>query len=194
MRLVWQGHDLLLEKGLGDILLDPDDEAKEESINCLLCLCIDECKTGDEPFGVIHEPPEQTRRKGGRARSPHPDICFTLYAHPRTMWPMEGKLLHSDGDVSRYVGEIKDNFLTGRYGPFSSEAAMLGYLMAGTAKAAFGAISSQLGCPLTHHPSFPDRDHKLSGHKRRDLPQKDCPRRFLCHHLVMQLGGKVGSQ
>ena len=187
MKLVWNSYDLLMVK-LGDVRLDADDEAKERSINALLCLCIDECKTGYEPFGVVHEPPELEKRKSDPARPPQPDISFTLYAYPRTMWPMEGKLLSTDGNVSKYIREIKDNFLTWRYAPFSTEGAMLGYLMSGTASVAFSTISDRLRCQFTHHPSFPNRDHKLSRHSRDNLPHTDYPRDFLCHHLVMHVG------
>ena len=189
MQLVWEAYDLLQTR-LGDVRLDADDEDKERSITFLLRICIGQCMTGDEPFCVVHEPPEQAARKGGRARPPQPDISFVLYANPRVTWPVEAKLLPTDKSVSRYVREVNDNFLTGRYAPFSAEGAMLGYLMSGDAGVAFDTIAAHFGCQLTHHPTFRERDHKLSRHNRDDLPHSDCPARFLCHHLLMQIGGK----
>ena len=83
LELVWRGYDRLLTQDLSVTAFSDTDEAKEESLNFLLCLQINHCMTGDEPCCAIHQPPEQTKRKRGRGRSPQPDIGFTLYDYPR---------------------------------------------------------------------------------------------------------------
>jgi hypothetical protein len=131
LELVWRGYDRLLTQDLSVTAFSDTDEAKEESLNFLLCLQINHCMTGDEPCCAIHQPPEQTKRKRGRGRSPQPDIGFTLYDYPRAVWPMEGKILRHDHDVKPYIAEVECNFITRRYATFSSEGAMLGYLLQG---------------------------------------------------------------
>jgi len=111
--LVWRGYDRLLSEDVERLPFSGDEEVKEESLNHLLALRIDQCKSGDEPFYVEHQPPEQTKRQRGKGRSPQPDIGFTLYDYPRTVWPLEGKVLARDGQVGPYLGEINNNFLRG---------------------------------------------------------------------------------
>lgn len=184
--LIWRGYDLLFANDLHKVDFDADDEAREESLNFLLTLRIDQCK-GNAPFGVAHQPPEQTKRKRGRGRSPQPDIGFVLYEYPRTVWPMEGKVLMHDDDVTAYIAEIDTNFVKARYATFSSEGAMLGYLVSGDAETVLSHINDDLGIALRNHPHFRERPHKLSGHTRINLPHPNSPADFVCHHLILCL-------
>ena len=184
--LVWRGYDLLFANDLRKVAFDANDEAREESLNFLLALRIDQCK-GNAPFCVSHQPPEQTKRKRGRGRSPQPDIGFALYEHPRTVWPMEGKVLMHDGDVSAYVAEVETNFVKARYATFSSEGAMLGYLVTGDAETVLSHINNALGTALRNHPHFGRRPHRLSDHTRTNLPHPNSPADFVCHHLILRL-------
>jgi hypothetical protein len=185
--LVWQGYDQLLSQDLNQIPFSADDEAKEESLNYLLSLQIDRCKCGDEPFSVVHEVPEQTKRKRGRGKSPCPDIGFALYDYPRTVWPLEAKVLSRDEDVGPYLNEIRTNFLTGRYATFSSEGAMVGYLLGGTPDRTFNAISEQLNQLLVSHPFFAARPHSISRHQCERSMQTSASQEFACHHLILQI-------
>jgi hypothetical protein len=187
LELVWRGFDRLLAEDLSKVPLSLDDEAKEESLNQLLATRIDQCKNGDEPFYVDHEPPEQTKRKRGKGRSPHPDIGFTLYDNQRIVWPLECKIMAHDEDVGPYLAEIHGNFLTGRYATFSGEGAMLGYLLQGEVVRAFAIIGNRLGQTLTAHPHFVDRPHRTTRHQRRRLPHPSSPADFTCHHLLLQI-------
>jgi hypothetical protein len=56
--LVWRAYDLLIANDLKTVAFDANDEAREESLNYLLSLRIDQCK-GDPTFYVVHQPPEQ---------------------------------------------------------------------------------------------------------------------------------------
>ncbi len=198
--LVWRGYDRLLSRDLNDTPFSTADEVREESLNHLLAVRIDQCKSGDEPFYVQHQPPEQTKRIRGRGRSPQPDIGFTLYDYPRTVWPLEGKVLAHDEDVGPYVGEIKKNFVTCRYATFSSEGAMLGYLLRGEPERVFTAIAVRLQQTLTQHPHFVDRPQRISNHRRDEVPHPNSPTEFTCHHLLLRiptadvLGTKQGAK
>lgn len=185
--LVWRGYDRLISEDLNEVDFSDTDEAKEESLNHLLALRIDQSKSGDEPFCVQHQVPEQTKRKRGRGRSPQPDIGFTLYAHPRTVWPMEGKVLRGDQDVGPYVAEVQNNFITCRYATFSSEGAMLGYLLGGEPKHVFAALAKSLTPFLSPHPYFPNRPHRMTRHLRNETPHPNSPSDFVCHHLIFRI-------
>ena len=185
--LVWQGYDRLLSQDLNKVPFSADDEAKEESLNSLLALRIDQCKNRDAPFYVHHEPPEQTKRKRGKGKSPQPDIGFMLYNYARTIWPLEAKILAHDKDVGPYLNEINNNFLTGRYATFSSEGAMLGYLLRGDSEQFFALIASRLQQTIKKHPHFPDRPQRISNHQRDDTPHRSSPREFTCHHLLLRV-------
>jgi len=185
--LIWRGYDLLVTNDLQNVPFSLNNEAKEESLNFLLAVRIDQCKTGDEPFYVSHQPPEQTRRKRGRGKSPQPDIGFVLYEYPRSVWPMEGKMLSDDQDVAAYLAEIETNLLSGRYATFSREGAMLGYLLAGDPQRTLEGIGNNLGTTLRDHPRFTDRPHKLSEHLRARVPHINSPNDFVCHHLILRI-------
>jgi hypothetical protein len=185
--LVWKGYDRLLLQDLSQVPFSADDEAKEESLNLLLYLQIDRCKSGDEPFSVVHEVPEQTKRKRGRGKSPTPDIGFVLYDFPRTVWPLEAKVLSRDDDVAPYLNEIRSNFLTGRYATFSNEGAMVGYLLSGTSDRAFELIGDQLSQALSPHPFFCARPHRISQHQRDEMRRLSVSTKFLCHHLMLSI-------
>ncbi|MGA2616202.1 MAG: hypothetical protein ABSF26_01255 [Thermoguttaceae bacterium] len=185
--LVWRGYDRLLSQDLNYTPLSTTDEVKEESLNYLLAVWIDQCKSGDEPFSVQHESPEQTKRKRGRGRSPQPDIGFALYGYPRTVWPLECKVLAHDEDVGPYVDEINNNFLTCRYATFSSEGAMLGYLLRGEPERTFAAIAVRLQQTPSQHPHFLDRPQRISSHRRAEVPHPNSPTEFTCHHLLLRI-------
>jgi hypothetical protein len=96
-------------------------------------------------------------------------------------------VLRSDTSVSEYVNEITSNFLTCQYAPFSSEGAMLGYLLQGNPAKAFKNIAISVPCTLLDHLDFIERDHKISDHQRVVPEDKTYPDKFRCHHLLLQL-------
>jgi len=187
LELVWRGCDRLLAQDLNVVPLSNTDEDKERSLNLLLSLQIIEFLSGDEPFRVVHEPPEQTKRKGGGARPPQPDMGFVLNNYPRAVWPLEAKVLSNDQAVGPYVAEINKNFITGRYATFSSEGAMLGYLLQGEPERTFAAIAASLAQSLIPHPHFPDRPQRVTHHQRGQVPHPNSPREFTCHHLLLRI-------
>jgi hypothetical protein len=187
LRLVWKGYDSFCAECLTQVDCSEDDGDLERDITQLLEPKIREGMTGFEPFDVQHGPYERESWLGSSAQPPLYDIAFSLRSNPRVMWPLEAKVLRTDGSVAEYIKEIKSNFLTCRYAPFSSEAAMLGYLLEGDSGVAFSNIGNKGNWKLNTHPQFPDRDHRTSDHKRKIPEGKDYPANFRCHHLLFNI-------
>ena len=185
LSFVWQGYDLLMAELPAGI--NPKD--LERSITQSLELRIRRVMTGDEPFDIQHGPYERETMKARPAQPPQYDLAFVYLAAERIMWPLEAKVLESDGAVGEYVKDVKNEFLTCRYAPFSSEGAMLAYLLAGDPNKVFSSIEAKIPCRLTAHAHFPDRPHKMSEHQRQPKSGKPYPREFRCHYLVLEFPG-----
>jgi len=187
LEFVWQAYDRFRAGVLAE--LDPaiEDEDLERSITQLLEPEIRQVMTGFEPFRVQHGPYERETRALPPAQPPQYDIAFILQSNPRVMWPLEAKVLKSDGAVAAYIAEIRENFLTCRYSPFSSEAAMLGYLLSGEPRKTFANIAQKSNWQFRQHPDFAERAHKTSDHTREVPIGKQYPVEFRCHHLILRL-------
>jgi hypothetical protein len=186
---IWQGYDLLTKEMFSKIDVSQAEDEIERSITQYLTPSIRKAMTGFEPFEVEQGVHEFETRMPPPAQPPLYDIAFVLRENKRIMWPMEAKILKTDGAIAEYVKEIENNFLTCRYAPFSNEGAMLGYLLSGNPGKAFDNISRKAGYKLTNHPGFPIRYHKISEHKRRAAPERNCPIDFYCHHMIMKVEG-----
>ena len=184
---VWAAYDLLTEEVISGLDCSKEDEQLERDITGLLMLRIHKVMPGEAPFSAQHEAYELETRISAKAQPPQYDIAFLWYANPRIMWPLEAKVLRTDGGVAAYVTEIKDNYLTCRYAPFSGEAGMLGYLLSGQPRSAFKNIAKSGGWRLVPLGAFADRDHKTSSHTRKVPKGKPYPARFRCHHLIFRL-------
>jgi hypothetical protein len=190
VKLVWAGCDRLLKEVISAIDFSQTEEQLERSITQMLERRIRKSMTGDEPFDVQHEVFELETCESPKAQPPQYDIAFFLIANERIIWPLEAKVLHSDGRVSEYITEILENFLTCRYAPFSSEGGMLGYLMAGESSKVFKNIEKKVPCKLSHYPELKKQDHKTSQHKRQVPSENSYPADFCCHHLILRIGEK----
>jgi len=191
VKLVWKGYDLLVAEILSQINSDEAEEQIERSITQSLERRIRRNMTGDEPFDVQHEVYEIETSQSAPARPPQYDIAFYLISNDRIVWPLEAKVLKSDGAVGEYIKEINENFITCRYAPFSSQGGMLGYLFSGDSNKAFTNIASKVPCTLSEHPDFPNRDHKTSDHQRIVPSGKLYPAEFRCHHLLLKIIASV---
>lgn len=189
LTFVWDGYDLLRDEVLSQIDCSQAYEELERSITQLLVPRIRKHMTGYEPFSVEHSPYEYETRMPPPAQPPQYDIAFVLYDKPRIMWPLEAKILRSVRAVAPYVRDIKNEFLTCRYAPFSSEGGMLGYLLLGDPSTAFSRIEANIPCTLSHHPHFPNRNHKTSDHRRTVPSGRQYPANFRCHHLILRITG-----
>jgi hypothetical protein len=187
---VWNGYDSFCIQVLSEIDLSKDDKDLERDITQNLEPHIRESLSGFEPFYVQHGSYEHETSLPAPAQPPQYDIAFVLRSYPRVMWPLEAKLLRTDGNIGTYIDGIRDNFLTCRYSPFSNEAAMLGYLLSGKYTKVFEHINKKTGWNLENHPNFTHRLHKISHHIRIVPKGKKYPIEFLCHHLIFDFVNK----
>lgn len=179
--LVWQAYEVMRAK-------PPVAEGRdlERSITQLLEPRIRDVMTGDEPFYVQHSPFEHETMKSPPAQPPAYDLAFVLRADERIMWPLEAKVLETPGQIAAYVQEVKTQFLTCRYAPFSGSGAMLGYLLTGRPDEVFETIAARLDSVLGPVPSHPDRPNRLSRHARVVPAGKAYPADFSCYHLMLE--------
>jgi hypothetical protein len=187
LNFVWRGYDLYQKDILSEIDLLQADDQLERSITQDLAIDIHNVMSLFEPFVIQTERFEMEQREPSPARPKQYDLAFVWIENRRITWPLEAKVLHSDGAVSEYVKEITDNYLTCRYAPFSSEAGMLAYLLKGDSKKVFDNIAKSVSYPLADHVDFPNRDHKTSDHQRIVPAGEGYPRNFRCHHLVLKI-------
>jgi hypothetical protein len=196
LNLIWQGCDLYQQYVLSNIDLSQSDDQLERDITQSLSMYIEKALSGNEPFRIRTEWFEMEQREPSPARPKQYDLAFVWFnpINPRIVWLIEAKILRSDKAVTEYVREITDNYLTSRYSPFSSEAAILGYLLKGNAQMAFKNIETAILCTLSDHPDFLGRAHKLSNHNRTVPAEKTYPSNFRCHHLLLELTKQSNTQ
>ena len=184
---VWRGYERFCADLLCKIDVALADEQLERSITQFLTPRIRGCMTSFEPFDIEQGVYEFETRLAASAQPPLYDLAFVLTSNPRIMWPLEAKVLRTEGGVGQYAKEVSENFLTCRYAPFSAEGAMIGYLVAGDPVNVFANIEMKVCCTLEHHPDFPNHNHKTSFHERSVPAGKRYPASFRCHHLIMPL-------
>ena len=142
--------------------------------------------SGYEPFFVQHGPYERETMEAPPAQPPQYDLAFVFWACDAVMWPIEAKVLETPGRVARYVRDVKKEFLTCRYAPFSDSGAMLGYLLKGNPSDAFLAIEKSLDGKLKAVPEHLSRPSRRSNHNRAVPSGKPYPPNFECYHLMLQ--------
>ncbi|MCP4696938.1 MAG: hypothetical protein GY862_08830 [Gammaproteobacteria bacterium] len=187
METVWNAYDLLVSEFLSQIDINQADEQLELSITQVLEPCIRRCLSCDAPYFVQHGPYEYETREPAPAQPPQYDIAFILTRNRRIMWPLEAKVMRTPRNVSPYIKEIQENYITSRYAPFSSSAAMVGYLLSGQASIAAGNIAAKLGSSLDSYPHLASTagSHYISRHHRSFQNQAWASGDFDCHHLLM---------
>lgn len=191
MELMWKGIDLFVED-----FPNADFKEVDEQIERDLTQFIERrVMTGDEPFYVQYEAHEMESRASARAMPPQYDIAFVLRENERLMFPFEAKVLKTDEQLTEYVDEIKNNFLSCRYAPFSYEGAMIGYLISGTALNVFRNLEDPPGMVLKENPDFINRPQRYSDHSRIVPIGKELvyPSEFRCHHLILELSRFQGK-
>ena len=189
LEVVWQAYanfsaEVMSKQSVLDI------SELERTITQELCIEIEAVlRTMDsfEGFVLIHESWELSSLSGTTGRPKQPDIAFVLRAERRVSWPFDAKILNTDGNVAEYIKEVKDNFLSCNYAPYSSEGGMLGYLLSGDTSTAFTNISIKSGFVLQQYVPFPTRSHRVSSHTRTDSRCVNAPHQFSCHHLLLKL-------
>lgn len=181
LNFVWLAYE--------DMIASPphvDTRDLERSITQLLEPRIRDRMTGYEPFYIQHGPFERETMKPPPAQPPEYDLAFVSRADERIMWPIEAKVLKTTGQVSDYIRDVREEFLTCRYAPFSRSGAMLGYLLTGIPDDVFVTIAQRLGCKLEKVVGHTEKPIRLSKHKR-DVPAgKPYPSGFNCYHMILE--------
>ena len=179
--LIWSAYEKMRRANL-----NVDYRDLERSITQLLEPRVRDAMTGFEPFYVQHSPYERETMMPPPAQPPEYDLAFVFRADERIMWPMEAKVLEFSGRVAAYIRDIKKEFMTCRYAPFTSSGSMLGYLLTGNADDVFESVSQRLDVFLERIPSLPDKPNRLSRHKRIVPDGRPYPVDFVCYHLVLE--------
>jgi len=180
LRYVWEGYDELCRQK--PEALNPLDEV---SVNLHLAIQIEQKKPKNCPFAFVHTPPELATRLTSSRPAPAPDFGFLPLNNPRVMFPLEAKVLKTEWDLSKYLKALRTSFLQCRYAPYSTDGAMIGYLLSGDDEVTFRKLKSKLRTNLGVHPDFLLRPHRVSHHLRKHKRCKNSPATFCCHHLLM---------
>jgi len=163
-----------------------DDRDLERSITQLLGPRISDAMTGDEPYYIQHGSFERETMAPPPAQPPAYDLAFVLRADERVMWPLEAKVLETPGTLAEYEREVREQYLTCRYAPFTSSGAMLAYLLTGTPIDTLTRIATKLNVALEQVTEFPTRPHRRSSHQRIVPAGKTYSVEFQCHHLILE--------
>lgn len=183
LNALWAGYDLLKADlvTLGPYELGDE---MERVLTQWLQPYVRNSLSGEEPFDCMHSPREPETRLEPPAMSPEYDMGFVFKHNKRVCWPVEAKVLRSDGAIAEYLADVKGQFLTCRYAPFVNSGAMVAYLLRGDPDKLFTNIATALRTPLL---PVGDRDHMVSEHTRTVPDGKPYPSDFACHHLVMPI-------
>lgn len=185
---VWEAYDSMREN-----MPYIHGQSLERSITQALELRIGDQMSGYEPFSIQHGSCEYETMATPPAQPPTYDLAFVYRANERFMWPLEAKVLETPGSLAEYERDLREEYLTCRYAPFSDAGAMVGYLLKGKATDALNNIQTKIGCSLNDTPTFVSRPHKTSNHNRKVPTGKTYPSGFCCHHLVMEYPGLTRS-
>lgn len=177
---VWAGYEALRSEK--PTTLNPHDEI---SVNSHLESWIQRKKPKNSPFDIQHTPPEPATRLTPSRPPPAPDFGFFPRENRRAMFPLEAKVLKTEGDLGQYLKALRTRFLQCRYAPHSGEGVIIGYLLAGDTAVVFRKLSGRLRIQLRSHDDFPAKPHRVSMHQRKHRRCKNSPMEFRCHHLVM---------
>ncbi|MCW4114944.1 hypothetical protein NPA31_008250 [Aurantimonas sp. MSK8Z-1] len=191
LNALWSGYDSLMAVVAGSDL-DTRMEDVERTLTQLLEPHVRDALTGDETFYCQHGVHEHETRLPAPAQPPLYDIGFVLRANPRIVWPVETKVLKTERWVAPYVADVRDQFLTCRYAPFTGSGAMAAYLLSGCTGTVLENISHALGATMGSHPRFRADRHGVTDHLRAVPDGKLYPSAFRCHHLIMPIGTKTG--
>ncbi|MBB3525932.1 MULTISPECIES: hypothetical protein [unclassified Rhizobium] len=181
---IWAGYEVM-ERTRPPV----DGRDLERSITQILDNMIRDEMSGDEPYYIQHGPYERETMARPPAQPPAYDLAFVFRADPRVMWPVEAKVLETPRTLAPYLADIRNEFLTCRYGPFSPSGAMLAYLLAGRTSDVLVNVEARLNSPLVPVGTQHARASSKSTHSRVVPPGKAYPRTFDCYHIVLSFHG-----
>ncbi len=192
LTLVWEGFDQMRSKILSKIDFTQPLHQLERTLTdahaTAITLLWKANRTGFESFLPKHEAWEPSSIASPSAMPPSYDIGFENINDPRLRWPVEAKVLARPTDVLRYLSDLRQKYLGGTGAPFSTDAALLGYLVTGQVGDTLAALQSALGMKLKTFPLFVSRQQRASEHVR-SVPgiHNGDSHIFVCHHLIAPL-------
>lgn len=139
-------------------------------------------RDGFESFIPKPEAWEFRNRKNAGAMPPSIDIGFVLIENRAIRWNVEAKVLEEPSDVSRYLSDLTNKYLTGIGAALSDTAALVGYLRRGAEEDVFPHLQSRLRLNLQSCAKFAGRPHRITRHLRSVQGFSNKP--FTCHHLI----------
>lgn len=191
LECVWVAYDSLHIEVLASVDFSRPSDDLERELTEKLFQRIQRQFDFSMPVYPMHAFAERESRPNPPGQPPLYDIAFVLNANDRLCWALEAKVLDSDANTVRnlgdYVKTFNERFLACRYAPFSPSAAMLGYLKTGNPNTALDHLTLWLSCTMASHPKFPTRVHRTSEHTRVVESGSSYPSQFRCHHLMMPL-------
>lgn len=188
--IIWKAYDRLFKNKLSHINISDADLQLERSVTELLhdeINLIMRENGGFASYLVCHERFEYETMPVDSNRPPQYDIAFVWMGHSYLKWPCEAKVIRTENAVAPYINDIETAFIPCIYAPFSSSAAMLGYLVDGKPENTFRNIEKGLNITLSHCPKNEKRPHKHSMHSRIVPRGKKYTTKLTLHHLLLNL-------
>ena len=187
--LVWDAFDRMKAEHLQGFDFTQPLEQLERSLTDLhvdeITLLWKQRRDGFESFIPKHEAWEFQNRKNAGSMPPSIDIGFVLVANRSVRWNVEAKVLEEPPDLSRYLSDLTEKYLSGKGAALSDTAALVGYLRQGVASDVFPYLQSRLNQTLKPYATFAERPHRVTHHKRAIADFDETP--FTCHHLILGL-------
>ena len=130
---MWRSFDVMQNKYINQIDLTQPLEQLERELAKFHFLEIQQLfrqeKDGFASFSPVPEWPEMATRSAAPAKPPAYDFAFICLANSRWAWPIEAKVIHSNGGLVEYLKDINEKFFKGVASPLVSEGGMIGYLL-----------------------------------------------------------------
>jgi len=195
LTLVWEGFDQMKSGLLSRVdfsqPLNQLERTLTDSHATAITLLWKANSGGFGSFLPKHEAWEPTGIENPSAMPPSYDIGFENVNDPRLRWPVEAKVLGRPSDVQRYLGDLRVKYLKGVGAPFSTQAALVGYLREGEPVDVILTLQSQPDMDFKPLPLFRKRFHYITEHPR-SVPgiNNGSAHQFICHHLIAPLISK----
>ena len=187
--LVWDAFDQMKAQHFQGVDFTEPFEQLERSLTDLhmdeITLLWKQERDGFGSFIPKHEAWEFRNRKNAGSMPPSIDLGFVLEANRAVRWNVEAKVLEEPSDVSRYLSDLTEKYLSGKGAALSDTAALVGYLRQGVPDDVFPHLHSRLRQTLKPYAKFAERAHRITHHKRDIADFDETP--FTCHHLILGL-------
>ena len=187
--LVWDAFDQMKAQHFQGFDFTQPLEQLERSLTDLhadeILLLWKERSDGFESFIPKQEAWAFRNRTNAGAMPPSIDIAFVLRANRSVRWNVEAKVLGQPSDVSRYLSDLTEKYLSGKGSALSETSALVGYLRKGLPDDVFPHLQRHIQQVLKPSPNFANRSHRITHHKRVVAEDDESP--FTCHHLILGL-------